>query len=101
MSNDFLLSAGYDGKIKIWNNDSINVKTYIYQHGCITTSLLLDGKKELDKNIYVFGDNHGEIFIKQFIIGDDNIKNYNKLKKKKEEKKNNDNNKANKNQKKR
>ena len=87
MSNDYLLTAGYDGKIKIWNNDFLKVKSYYYQHGSITTGTLLLGKKELEKNTYIFGDHLGEIFIKQFIIGDDNIKNYNKLKKKKEEKK--------------
>jgi len=90
MTNDFLLSGGYDGRVKVWNEDSINVKTYIYQHGCITTGLLLPAKKEYDKNTYVFGDHNGEIFIKQFIIGDENIKTFNKMKKKKESKKNNE-----------
>ena len=88
MTNDFLLSGGYDGRVKVWNADSINVKTYIYQHGCITTGLLLPAKKECEKNTFVFGDHNGEIFIKQFIIGDENIKNFNKMKKKKENKKN-------------
>lgn len=90
MTNGFLLSGGYDGRVKVWNEDSINVKTYIYQHGCITTGLLLPAKKEFDKNTYVFGDHNGEIFIKQFIIGDENIKTFNKMKKKKESKKNNE-----------
>ena len=87
MTNDFLLSGGYDGRVKVWNADSINVKTYIYQHGCITTGLLLPAKKDCEKNTFVFGDHNGEIFIKQFIVGDENIKNFNKLKKKKESKK--------------
>ena len=91
MTNDFLLSGGYDGRVKVWNADSINVKTYIYQHGCITTGLLLPAKKECEKNTFVFGDHNGEIFIKQFIIGDENIKNFNKMKKKKENKKNTEN----------
>ena len=88
MTNDFLLSSGYDSRVKVWNTDSINVKTYIYQHGCITTGLLLPSKKESDKNTYIFGDHNGEIFIKQFIVGDENIKNFHKMKKKKESKKN-------------
>ena len=91
MTNDFLLSGGYDGRVKVWNADSINVKTYIYQHGCITTGLLLPAKKECEKNTFVFGDHNGEIFIKQFIVGDENIKNFNKMKKKKENKKNTEN----------
>ena len=82
MANDFLLSSGYDGRVKIWNNDSLNVKSYYYQHGSITTATLLPGKKELEKNMFIFGDHHGEIFIKQIIVGDENIKNFNKLKKK-------------------
>ena len=82
MSNDFLLSAGYDGRIKIWNNNALNVKNYYYQHGSITTGTLLPGHKDLEKNMFIFGDHLGEIFIKQFIVGDEIIKNFNKLKKK-------------------
>ena len=82
LSNDFLLSIGYDSKIKIWNNDVLNVKNYHYQHGSITTAALLPWKKELEKNTLIFGDHLGEIFIKQFIVGDDNIKNFNKSKRK-------------------
>ena len=87
MTNDFLLSAGYDGRIKIWNNNSLKVKSYYYQHGSITTGTLLPGQKELDKNTFIFGDHLGEIFIKQFIVGEENIKNFNNRLKKKLEKK--------------
>ena len=82
MTNDFLLSVGYDGRVKIWNNNCLNVKSYYYQHGSITTATLLPGTKELEKNLFIFGDHHGEIFIKQIIVGDENIKNFNKIKKK-------------------
>ena len=82
MSNDFLLSAGYDGRIKIWNNNGLKVKSYYYEHGAITTGTLVPWKKDLEKNMFIFGDHLGEIFIKQFIVGDENINNYNKIKKK-------------------
>ena len=88
MSNDFLLSASYDGRIKIWNNNALNVKSYYYRHGSITTGTLLPGIKELEKNMFIFGDHLGEIFIKQFIVGEENIKIFNNKLKKKLEKKN-------------
>ena len=44
--------------------------------------------KENEKNIFVFADHTGEIFIKQIIVGDENIKKYNKLRRKSEAKNN-------------
>ena len=76
MTNDFLLSAGYDGRIKIWNNNAVKVKSYYYQHGSITTGTLLPGQKELEKNTFIFGDHLGEIFIKQFIFGESYVNKY-------------------------
>ena len=80
MSNDFLLSAGYDGRIKVWNNNALKVKSYYYQHGSITTGTLVPTKKEIEKNMFIFGDHLGEIFIKQIVVGDENIKNFTKTK---------------------
>ena len=80
MSDDFLLSAGYDGRIKVWNNNALKVKSYYYQHGSITTGTLVPTKKECEKNMFIFGDHLGEIFIKQIIVGDENIKNFTKTK---------------------
>ena len=82
MMNDFLLSVPYDGKINIWNEECSLVKSYYYQHGAITTGIVFPGKKESEKNMFIFGDHTGEIFIKQIIIGDENIKNFNKPRKK-------------------
>ena len=82
MSNDFLLTAGYDGRIKIWNNNALKIRSYYYQHGAITTGTLLPWQKELEKNMFIFGDHLGEIFIKQLIVGDENINNYYKIKNK-------------------
>ena len=81
MMNEFLLTIGYDGKINIWNEEGLMVKSYHYQHGAITTGLLFPSEKESERNMYFFGDHTGEIFVKQIIIGDDNIKNYYKEKK--------------------
>ena len=81
MMNEFLLTIGYDGKINIWNEEGLMVKSYHYQHGAITTGLLFPSEKESERNMYFFGDHTGEIFVKQIIIGDDNINNYYKEKK--------------------
>lgn len=82
MMNDFLLSVGYDGKVNIWNEEGLMAKSYYFQHGAITTGIIFPYKKDSEKNMFVFADHTGEIFIKQIIVGDDNIKNFNKPKRK-------------------
>ena len=87
MMDDFLLSVGYDGKVNIWNDEGFMVKSYYFQHGAITTGTLFPVKKECDKNMFVFADHTGEIFIKQIFVGDEEIKNFNKSRKKVEARK--------------
>ena len=96
MIDDLLLTVGYDGRINIWNEEGLMIKNYYFQHGAITTGIIFPYKKESEKNIFVFADHTGEIFIKQIIVGDENIKNF-KKKKKNEESKNNCNRKGLKN----
>ena len=88
MTDDFLLSCGYDGRVNIWNEEGLMVKNYYFQHGAITTGIVYPSLKENEKNIFVFADHTGEIFIKQIIVGDENIKKYNKLRRKSEAKNN-------------
>ena len=87
MMNDFLLSVGYDGKVNIWNDEGFMVKNYYFQHGAITTGTLFPVKNDNERNMFVFADHTGEIFIKQIIVGDEDIKNFNKSRKKVEAKK--------------
>lgn len=81
MIDDYLLTIGYDGRINIWNEEGLMIKSYYFQHGAITSGIIFPHKKESEKNIFVFADHTGEIFIKQIIVGDENIKKFNKLKK--------------------
>lgn len=87
MINDFLLSIGYDGKVNLWNEKGMMAKSYYFQHGAITTGIVFPDNKESEKNMFVFADHTGEIFIKQIIIGDENIKNFKKSRKKGDTKK--------------
>ena len=77
MLNDFLLSIGYDGKINLWNEEGLMAKSYYFQHGAITTGLIFPQENKSDINMFVFADHTGEIFIKQIIVGDENINNFN------------------------
>ena len=81
LMNDYLLSIGYDGKINIWNEECLLVKSYHYPHGAITAGIIFPSLLESERNIIFFGDHTGEIFVKQIIVGDENIKNFNKPKK--------------------
>jgi WD40 repeat protein len=90
MDCNYLLSVGVNSKVKLWNEDCLNFKTYLYTHGSIKSGLIVNYDKEYNKTSVVFGDNKGDIFIKGFIIGEDNINKYNeymnKLLKEEEEK---------------
>ena len=77
MLDDFLLSIGYDGKINLWNEEGLMAKSYYFQHGAITTGLIFPQENKSDINMFVFADHTGEIFIKQIIVGDENINNFN------------------------
>ena len=77
MMDDFLLSIGYDGKINLWNEEGLMAKSYYFQHGAITTGLIFPQENKSDINMFVFADHTGEIFIKQIIVGDENINNFN------------------------
>ena len=82
MMKDFLLSIGYDGKVNIWDESGLMVKSYYFQHGAITTGTIFPVEKESERNMFIFADHTGEIFIKQIIVGDEDIRNFNNSKKK-------------------
>ena len=86
MDNNYLLSVGVNSKVKLWNDNCLNIKTYKYNHGYIKSGLVISYNKEYNIVKLVFGDNKGDIFIKQFIIGKENINKYNEyiFKKRKE-----------------
>ena len=80
MDNDYLLSIGVNSKIRLWNEECLNVKTYIYTNGTIKSGLKASYDKEYNKIKFVFGDNKGDIFIKDFIIGEEYVNKYNEYK---------------------
>ena len=87
---NYLLSVGVDAKVKIWNEESLNVKTYVYNHGVIKAGEVINIDNEYEKIGYVFGDDKGDIIIKEFIVGEERINKYmdykNKLLKEEQEK---------------
>ena len=86
IDNNYLLSVGVNSQVKLWNENCLNVKTYKYSHGYIKSGLVISYDKDYNKVKFVFGDNKGDIFIKIFIIGQENINKYNEymIKKQKE-----------------
>ena len=82
LDNDYLLSIGVNSKIRIWNKECLNVKTYIYTNGTIKSGLKISYDKEYNKVKIVFGDNKGDIFIKDFIIEEEYVNKYNEYKNK-------------------
>ena len=88
---NYLLSIGFDAKVKVWNEDCLNVKTYIYSHGIIKTGEVINVDNEYGKIEYVFGDDKGDIIIKDFIVGEERVNKYmeykNKILKEEKEKK--------------
>lgn len=76
MDNDFLLSISINAKITLWNDNSLFVKNYKYTHSIIKSGLIISYNKEFNKTKFVFGDEKGNIFIKQFTIGESYINKY-------------------------
>jgi WD40 repeat protein len=76
LDNDFLLSIGINSKITIWNENCVFVKIYKYTHSSIKSGEIISYEKEFNKTKFVFGDEKGNIFIKQFIIGESYINKY-------------------------
>ena len=76
MDNDYLLTVGINAKITIWNDNSFFVKNYIYTNCTIKSGLIISYNKEFNKTKFVFGDEKGNIFIKQFTIGESFINKY-------------------------
>ena len=77
MDNKYLLSVGVNSKIKLWNENCLNIKSYKYNHGYIKSGVFVDFDKGYNKVKFIFGDDKGDIFMKQFIIGEENIKKFN------------------------
>ena len=77
IDNNYLLSVGVTSKVKLWNEECLNVKSYKYTHAYIKSGLLASYDKEFNKAKIIFGDDKGNIFMKQFIIGEENINKYN------------------------
>ena len=82
MNNNYLLSVGINAKITIWNDNSFFVKNYIYSYCTIKSGLIISYEKEFNKTKFVFGDEKGNIFIKQFTIGESYINKYKDFKSK-------------------
>ena len=76
LDNDFLLSIGINSKITVWNENCVFVKIYKYTHSSIKSGEIISYEKEFNKTKFVFGDEKGNIFIKQFIIGESYINKY-------------------------
>ena len=76
LDNDFLLSIGINSKITVWNENCIFVKIYKYTYSSIKSGEIISYEKEFNKTKFVFGDEKGNIFIKQFIIGESYINKY-------------------------
>lgn len=77
MDNKYLLSVGVNSKVKLWDENCLNVKSYKYNHGYIKSGVFVNFDKDYNKVKFIFGDDKGDIFMKQFIIGEENIKKYN------------------------
>ena len=46
IENQYLLSVGVNSKIKLWNEDCLNIKIYKYNHGHIKSGIVISYEKE-------------------------------------------------------
>jgi WD40 repeat protein len=76
IENQYLLSVGVNSKIKLWNENCLNIKSYKYNNGYIKSGAVISYEKDYNKVKFVFGDDKGNIFIKSFIIGEENVNKY-------------------------
>ena len=76
IENKYLLSVGVNSKVKLWDENCLNIKSYKYNHGYIKSGVVVSFDKDYNKAKFVFGDDKGDIFMKQFIIGEENINKY-------------------------
>ena len=76
IENQYLLSVGVNSKVKLWNENCLNIKSYKYNNGYIKSGAVISYEKDYNKVKFVFGDDKGNIFIKSFIIGEENVNKY-------------------------
>ena len=89
LENNYLLSIGINSKVNIWNENCLFVKKYIYNYSNIKSAEIISYDKEYNKNKIVFGDDKGNIFIKQFIFGESYVNKYKDYIEKQKENENN------------
>ena len=66
MKDGYILSTGYDLKIRVWDDNLGNIKTFSYNHGRIDTCCSINGE------LFIFGNTKSDIYIKKFIFGESN-----------------------------
>ncbi len=71
MKDGYILSTGYDLKIRVWDDNLGNIKTFSYNHGRIDTCCSINGE------LFIFGNTKSDIYIKKFVFGENNNNNNN------------------------
>ena len=66
MKDSHILSTGYDFKIRVWDDNLDNIKTFSYNHGRIDTCCSING------DLFIFGNTKSDIYIKKFVFGESN-----------------------------
>ena len=66
MKDSHILSTGYDFKIRVWDDNLENIKTFSYNHGRIDTCCSINGE------LFIFGNTKSDIYIKKFVFGESN-----------------------------
>ena len=69
MKDGYILSTGYDLKIRVWDDNLGNIKTFSYNHGRIDTCCSINGE------LFIFGNTKSDIYIKKFVFGENNNNN--------------------------